>query len=93
MCQNPKYCSKINVCAGISIRGRTRLFIFSENLDAKFYSNILRYVILSDIRAMYGKHFRLAQGNGSKITVLETKNYLNLDMLICWMTGPHALHI
>ena len=31
----PKYCSKINACAGISVQGPTRLFLFSENLDAK----------------------------------------------------------
>jgi len=72
----PKYCSKINACAGISVQGPTRLFLFSENLDAKLYKEILMDFILPDCRAMYQRNFRLAQDNDSKHTSNEVKNLL-----------------
>ena len=62
----PKYCLKINVSAGISIRGPTRLYTFIENLDAKLYRSILINTILPDCRALYQRDFRLAQDNDSK---------------------------
>jgi len=61
----PKYCHKVNACAGISLQGSTRLFTFTENLDGLLYREILDY-ILPDCRRMYGRNFRIVHDNDSK---------------------------
>ena len=85
---NPKYCPKVNVCGGISARGPTRLYTFTENLDAKLYRKILQGTILPDCKAMYGRGFRLAEDNDSKHTSDLMQKYFHFHGILCVEDWP-----
>jgi len=73
----PKYSSKINVCAAISVNGPTRLFTFSENMDAALFKKILIDSILPDCRALCGRGYKIAWDQDSKHTSSLVKTFLN----------------
>lgn len=65
----PKHPAKLHVFAGISLRGKTDLFIFQENLDAKLYVEILEETLLRSTRRLFGREiWFLCQDNDPKHT-------------------------
>jgi len=73
----PKYCSKVNACAAISVHGPTRLFTFRENMDAELFKKILIDSILPDCRALCGRGYKIAWDQDSKHTSSVVKTFLN----------------
>ena len=55
----PKTRQKVMAWGGISLRGKTPLFCFTEIMDGPFYVNILQTQPLPAARNMYGNNWRL----------------------------------
>jgi len=72
-----KHPVKVHAVSGISWYGKTRLHVFSENLDADLYIKILNNIIIPDARKIFGNsEWVLLQDNDPKHTE-ESKGIFN----------------
>jgi transposase len=70
----PKYPVKLNVWGGISVKGKTDIYIFQENMNASLYKEILDEQLLPDAKRLYGKRqWKLLHDNDPK----HTSNVVN----------------
>ena len=67
---------KIHAAAGITSSGASRLYLFSENMDAQLYKHILSSTILPDARKLLGNDFQLVQDNDPKHTSKLVTSFL-----------------
>jgi transposase len=72
----PKSRQKVMAWGGISLKGKTPLFCFTEIMDGPFYVNILQTQLLPAARTMYGRRWRLQQDNDPKHTSRVAKDFL-----------------
>ena len=62
---------------GISRKGKTPLFCFTNIMDGPFFVNILETQLLPAARRMYGSDWRLQQDNDPKHTSRVAKNFIS----------------
>ena len=53
---------------GISLKGKTSLFCFTNIMDGPYYVNILETQLLPAAQRLYGRNWRLQQDNDPKHT-------------------------
>src|SRR5438128_4290280 len=61
---------------GISRKGKTSLFCFTDIMDGPFYVNILRTQLLPAAQNMYGQNWRLQQDNDPKHTSRVAEDFI-----------------
>ncbi len=72
---------------GISQRGKTPLFCFTNIMDGPFYVGILENQLLPSAQNMYGRNWRLQQDNDLKHTSRVAKEFI-AENGICVMDWP-----
>jgi transposase len=72
----PKSRQKVMAWGGISRKGKTPFFCFTEIMDGPFYVNILQTQLLPAAQSMYGKNWRLQQDNDPKHTSRVAKDFI-----------------
>lgn len=72
----PKSRQKVMAWGGISEKGKTPLFCFTDIMDGPFYVNILRTQLLPAAQRMYGNDWRLQQDNDPKHTSRVAKEFI-----------------
>ncbi|CAG8849708.1 27197_t:CDS:2, partial [Racocetra persica] len=71
----PKDHTKIKVWGDFSVKGKSRLFCFTQIMNKKFYVEIVRKH-LPEVKKMFGKHWRWKQDNDPKHTSKFAKAFL-----------------
>jgi transposase len=61
---------------GISLKGKTPLFCFTDIMDGPFYVKILQDQLLPAVRRMYRRNWRLQQDNDPKHTLCVAKKFI-----------------
>lgn len=61
-----KHPPKVHVWGGVSAKGKTKVFIFTENLDAALYTRILNEALLPSLRALSRGAGPIQQDNDPK---------------------------
>ncbi|GES88645.1 transposable element Tcb1 transposase isoform X2 [Rhizophagus clarus] len=72
----PKSRQKVMAWGGISKKGKTPLFCFTNIMDGQFYINILQTQLLPATQSMYRKNWRLQQDNDLKHTSHVAKDFI-----------------
>ena len=72
---------------GISQRGKTPLFYFTNIMDGPFYVRILENQLLPAAQNMYERNWRLQQDNDPKYTSCVAKEFI-AENGICVMDWP-----
>lgn len=67
---------KLNVAAGISYSGKTKIFIFKENMDSQLFKHILSETILPAGKKLYGDDWELHMDNDPKHASKVCKSFL-----------------
>src|SRR6266498_1611818 len=83
----PKSRQKVMAWGGISQRGKTPLFCFTNIMDGPFYVGILENQLLPSAQNMYRRNWRLQQDNDPKHTSRVAKEFI-ADNLICTIDWP-----
>ena len=95
--ERPKHPKKVNICAGISFRGPTRLYLFEENLTGLLYKRILSSAIIPSVKNLYGRdsRFRILHDGDSKHQSIIVQNYLekeNINVVRNWPANSPDLN-
>ena len=72
----PKSCQKVMAWGGISQKGKTPLFCFTNIMDGPFYVHILQSQLLPAAQSMYQSNWRLQQDNNPKHTSRVAKDFI-----------------
>ena len=72
-----------NVCAGISVKGRTEIFIFEENMDSTLFIKILRDTIIPEGKKLYGNKWDLLMDNDPKHKAKKVMTFLHENQVSC----------
>jgi transposase len=72
----PKSRQKVMAWGGISEKGKTPLFCFTNIMDGPFYVSILQTQLAPAAQNMYGRSWRLQQDNDPKHTCRVAKDFL-----------------
>jgi hypothetical protein len=72
----PKSHQKVMAWGGISLKGKTPLFCFTDIMDGPFYVKILQDQLLPAVRRMYRRNWRLQQDNNPKHTSRVAKEFI-----------------
>ena len=83
----PKNRQKVMAWGGISKKGKTPLFCFTNIMDGPFYVSILQNQLLPAARNMYRRNWRLQQDNDPKHTSRVAKNFI-AENSICTIDWP-----
>jgi len=81
---------KVDVWAGISMRGRTGICIFEGIMDASVYIDILDRTIVPFLREAYPDGHRFMQDNDPKHTFRLGKRFLADNHITRWKTLPES---
>ena len=88
--QRPKHPVKVHIWAGISMRGATRVIMFTGNMNAVKYGKILEAGLLPFIRTCYPEGHRLQQNNDPKHTSKYIKRLMKFHGIYWWKTPPES---
>ena len=90
----PKSRQKVLAWGGISKRGKTSLFCFTNIMDGPFYVSILENQLLPAAREMFGRNWRLQQDNDPKHTSRVAKAFIaeNRVNVIDWPSNSPDLN-
>jgi transposase len=72
----PKSRQKVMAWGGISLKGKTPLFCFTNIMDGPFYVSILQNQLLPSARNMYRRNWILQQDNDPKHTSRVAKDFI-----------------
>ena len=72
----PKSRQKVMAWGGISRKGKTPLFCFTNIMDGPFYVHILQSQLLPAAQSMYQSNWRLQQDNDPKHTSRVAKDFV-----------------
>ena len=87
----PKHPVKVHVWGGISMRGATRVVIFSGIMTAIRYTEILESSLVPFIRDVFAASpHRLQQDNDPKHCARYTQNYFSTKGIEWWKTTPES---
>jgi transposase len=73
----PKERQKVMAWGGISLKGKTSLFCFTDIMDGPYYVNILETQLLPATQRLYGRNWRLQQDNDPKHTSRVAKTFID----------------
>jgi transposase len=73
----PKNRQKVMAWGGISLKGKTSLFCFTNIMDGPYYVNILETQLLPAAQRLYGRNWRLQQDNDPKHTSRVAKTFID----------------
>ncbi len=86
----PKHPLKLHVWGGISMRGATKICIFSGIMNSTIYTEILRHHLLPFISGTYPDTHRLMQDNDPKHCSYETGDFLEEQGVNWWHTPKES---
>ena len=86
----PKHCYQVHVWAGISLRGRTDICIFTGIMDRYLYTNILQQTLLLFIDAVHPGSLRFMTDNNLKHSSNYAKDFLWTN-IVNWLRTPAEL--
>jgi transposase len=72
----PKSRQKVMAWGGISLKGKTSLFCFTDIMNGPYYVNILQTQLLPSAQSLYGRNWRLQQDNDPKHTSRVAKDFI-----------------
>ena len=78
-----KFPFHFNVCAGISVTGRTEIFIFEENMDSELFLKILRESIIPGAKKLFNNKWELFMDNDPKHRAKKAEQFLHENQIIC----------
>ena len=88
--QKPKHPSKIHIWGGISVRGATRIIMFTGIMDAPKYVKILEIGLVPFITKCFPEGHRLQQDNDPKHTSNYVKRFFEAKNINWWKTPPES---
>ena len=90
----PKSRQKVMAWGGISLKGKTPLFCFTDIMDGPYYTNILQPQLLPAVKKLHGRNWRLQQDNDPKHTSRVAKDFIakNRINLIEWPSNSPDLN-
>ena len=77
----PKPRQKVLTWGGISLKGKTPLFCFTEIIDGPFYVTILQNHLLTAAQNIYNKNLRLQQDNDPKHTSKVAQEFIDRNRI------------
>ena len=86
----PKHPAKIHLWGGISVCGATQIVMFSGNMDAIRYGEILKASLLPFIRQCHPTGHRLYQDNDPKHTSRYISNFFETNGIVWWKSPPES---
>ena len=88
--QRPKHPAKIHIWGGISIRGPTRIIMFTGKMDAIRYGKIIEAGLVPFVRACFPDGHRLHQDNDPKHSSNHIKRLFKFHGIYWWKTPPES---
>jgi len=86
----PKHPLKVHIWGAISMKGASKVIMFTENLTATRYATILKAGLLPFIRAKFPHHHRFQQDNDPKHTSRYIQNFLTKQKVNWWKTPAES---
>ena len=86
--QRPKHLCKIHIWGGISVRGATRIIMFTGIMDVPKYVKILEIGLVPFITKCFPEGHRLQQDNDPKHTSNYVKRFFEAKNINWWKTPP-----
>jgi len=85
---------KVMAWGGISLKGRTPLFCFTDIMDGPYYVNILQTQLLPVVKNLCGRGWRLQQDNDPKHTSRVAKEFFaqNKIQVVEWPSNSPDLN-
>ena len=83
----PKHPAKIHIWGGISVCGATQIVMFSGNMDAIRYGEILKASLL---QRCHPRGHRLYQDNDPKHTSRYIDNFFKENRIVWWRSPPES---
>ena len=87
---DPNIPYKVHVWAGISLRGRTGICIFTGTMDRFLYIDILRNTLLPFVKDAYPDHYRFMADNDPKHNSVAAREFLNDNDINWWRTPAES---
>lgn len=88
--QRPKHPAKIHIWGGISMRGTTRLVMFTGNMNAVRFGKIIEAALVPFVRTCYPDGHRLQQDNDPKHSSKHVKRLFKFHGIYWWKTPPES---
>ena len=88
--QRPKHPAKIHIWGGISIRGPTRIIMFTGKMDAIRYGKIVEAGLVPFVRTCFPDGHRLHQDNDPKHSSNHIKRLFKFHRIYWWKTPPES---
>ena len=86
----PKHPYKVHVWAGISLRGRTGICIFTGTMDRYVYVDILKKTLLTFIRDVYPESHCFMADNDPKHNSNYARDFLVANRINWWRTPAES---
>ena len=86
----PKHPAKIHIWGGISVCGATQIVMFSGNMDATRYGEILKASLLPFIQQCHLRGHRLYQDNDPKHTSKYISDFFTENGIVWWKSPPES---
>lgn len=88
--QKPKHPAKVHIWGGISMRGATKIVIFTGIMNAVRYGQILEASLLPFINECYPDGHKLQQDNDPKHTSKYIENFFKQNNVVWWKTPAES---
>ena len=88
--QRPKHPPKVHIWGGISMRGATRLVMFTGNMNAIRYGKIIEASLVPFVRTCYPDGHRLQQDNNPKHSSKYIGRLFKFHGIYWWKTPPES---
>ena len=88
--QRPKHPAKVHIWGGISMRGATRLVMFTGTMNAVKYGQILEIGLVPFMRTCFPDSARLQQDNDPKHSSKYIDHLFKYHNVYWWKTPPES---
>ena len=88
--QRPKHPAKVHIWGGISIKGATRVVIFTGIMNAQRYAKILESSLVQFLSKYFPEGHRLQQDNDPKHRSKYIENFFQRNNIRWWKTPPES---
>ena len=86
----PKHPPKLHIWGAISFRGASQIVMFTGNMDAPRYEQILERSLVPFIQCCYPDGHRFQQDNNPKHTSKHIEDYFESRQINWWRTPPES---